>query len=183
MTTRLRLIFPTVMGALSSLLVIWAIYNDRVIASMGMAWDTGAPLWPYQTPQILLYFLNYPAHYVAQPMANHLGLVSPQHYLLVFPATLLWWWFVGLRIDGGLVAPVSKSKPVFFLALLALAAVLLWGAMIALCDAYRWWFQYGGDSLNISILILLEKLAPAFWGITLGLFVAIAAKRIATLRH
>src|SRR5882724_9887372 len=124
MTSKLRIVLPTFMGALSWLLVIWAIYNDRVIASMGMGWDMGAPLWPYQTPQILLYVLNYPAHYVAQPMANHLGLVSPHHYLLVFPATLLWWWFVGLRLDCGLVTPFSKGQLVVFLILLTLAAVL-----------------------------------------------------------
>jgi hypothetical protein len=180
MTTRLRVAFPTVIGAISLALVIWAIYNDHVIASMGMGWDMGAPLWPYQTPQILLYVLNYPAHYIAQPMANHLGLVSPQHYALVFPTTLLWWWFVGSRVDCGLVVPVSKGRPIILLILLTLAAVLLWGATIVLYDGFRWWFQYGGESLNISILILLEKLAPAIWGLALGLFVAIAAKRIAT---
>ena len=32
---------------------------------MGMGWDDGAPVWPYQTPNILLFTLNTPAYFVA----------------------------------------------------------------------------------------------------------------------
>jgi hypothetical protein len=44
-----RIILPSVMGIVSLPLVLWEIHNERVIGSMGMAWDTGAPIWPHQT--------------------------------------------------------------------------------------------------------------------------------------
>jgi hypothetical protein len=179
MNTRLRIILPSVMGAISSPLVIWAIYNQRVIASMGMGWDTGAPIWPYQTPQFLLYFLNYPAHYIAQPMANHLGLVSPEDYFLLFPTTLIWWWLLGRQLDHGLVGEKSRGNWLFFAILVALAVLFLWAAVIAAVDALRWWFQYGESVWTSSTLLMMLQLAPVVWGCALGLGIAIAAKRVA----
>jgi len=76
------------MGIVSLPLVLWDIHNERVIVSMGMAWDVGAPIWPYQTSDILLRLLNGPAYYVTMPIANTLRLVPPSLYVLVFPAIL-----------------------------------------------------------------------------------------------
>ena len=39
----------------------WDLYNEGIIAQTGMGWDTGAPIWPYQTPAILLFAINTPA--------------------------------------------------------------------------------------------------------------------------
>jgi hypothetical protein len=103
MRRKLRILLPGAMGAISFLLVLWDVRSQVVIASKGMGWDMGAPLWPYQTPSLLFYFLNYPAICIAQPMSNHLDLATPKHYLLIFPATLLSWWFFGLEVDHGLV--------------------------------------------------------------------------------
>jgi hypothetical protein len=73
MGVRLRIILPSVMGIVSLPLVLWDIHNGRVIESMGMAWDTGAPIWPYQTSDILLRLLDGPAYYVTMPFANALS--------------------------------------------------------------------------------------------------------------
>jgi hypothetical protein len=59
MGTRLRIILPLVMGIVSLPLVLWDIHNQRVIESMGMAWDMGAPLWPYQSSDILSRLPNF----------------------------------------------------------------------------------------------------------------------------
>ncbi len=179
MRTRLRIILPSVMAAIGLPLVIWAFYNEHIIASMGMGWDTGAPIWPYQTPQFRLYFLNYPAHYIAQPMANHLGLVSPEDYSLLFPTTLLWWWFLGLQLDLGLVRPKYQRHWLLFAILAALAGLFLWAAMIAGADAFRWWFQYGEGFWTSAAILMMLNLAPAVWGSALGLGITIAAKRVA----
>jgi hypothetical protein len=169
MGTRLRIILPSVMGTVSLPLVLWACYNENLIASKGMEWDTGAPIWPYQTPQFLLYFFNYPAHYIAQPMANHLGWPSPEDYFLLFPTTLIWWWFLGLQLDHGLVRPKYQRQWLLFAILLALAALFLWAAMVAGAEAFHWWFQYGAGFWNPSALLFILKSAPAVWGIALGL--------------
>ncbi len=70
------------MGIVSLPLVLWDIRNDHVIESMGMAWDTGAPIWPYQASDILLRLLNGPAYSVAMPIANLLRLGAPMHLSL-----------------------------------------------------------------------------------------------------
>jgi hypothetical protein len=67
-------------------LVLWDIHNERAIESMGMAWDTGAPIWPYQTSDILLRLLNFPAYFISMPVTNALRLLATGQYLLVFPA-------------------------------------------------------------------------------------------------
>jgi hypothetical protein len=101
MSARCRVVLPVVMGAISLPLMIWDIHNVRVIESMGMAWDTGAPVWPYQTPDILLRFLNGPAYFVASPTANAFRLFGLKYYVTVIPSVLIWWWLVGLRLNRG----------------------------------------------------------------------------------
>ena len=58
MGTRLRTILPSVMGVVSLPLVLWDIHNERVIVAMGMAWDTGAPVWPVGVKWILVLLLD-----------------------------------------------------------------------------------------------------------------------------
>lgn len=69
-----------------------------------MAWDTGPPIWPYQTSWILLELINAPAYVLGLPLYVFFGARSIQEkWPLTFPATLLWWWFIGWRIDFGLL--------------------------------------------------------------------------------
>jgi hypothetical protein len=84
---------------ISAPLMTWAISNEQIIKSMGMTWDTGAPVWPYETPQILLFALHFPAYIVAQPVAKSLGLIAPDHYRVIVPTGMLWWWFLGSQVD------------------------------------------------------------------------------------
>ena len=65
------------MGIASLPLVLWDIHNERVIASVGMGWDMGAPIWPYQAADILMRLLNCPAYSIVMPIANWLRLAAP----------------------------------------------------------------------------------------------------------
>src|ERR1017187_908976 len=135
MSMRLRIVLPSVMGIISLPLVFWDIHNARVIESMGMAWDTGAPIWPYQASDILLRLLNGPAYFVAMPVANSLRLAAPSHHILVFPAILFWWGLLGLRLDHGIVKTRSRWRGPVFGVLVALTAVLLWSATVVCRNA------------------------------------------------
>jgi hypothetical protein len=167
------------MGGISLPLAIWDIYNERVIESMGMAWDTGVPVWPYQTPDILLRFLNGPAYFIAQPLANVLRLGGPSHFVAVFPAILIWWWFFGTRLDYAW--PVAKSRwrwPVFAL-LTVSAALLLRAATVVSYDTFHWWFKYGGFFKTVQGSFLIVKfLSPAAWCGVLAFLLAVYAKRV-----
>jgi hypothetical protein len=169
------------MGITSLPLVLWDIHNERAIVSTGMAWDTGAPVWPYQTSDILLRLLNGPAYFVTMPFANALRLVAPNHYLLVFPAILLWWWFVGRRLDHGLVITKSRWRWPAFSVLVALAVLLLWAATSISAESFRWWFRYAEVFSNPSALLMMMRfLTPTAWCVAIALLAVTAARRVLT---
>jgi hypothetical protein len=181
MSTRFRIILPSVMGIASLPLMLWDIHNERVILSMGMGWDTGAPIWPYQTSDILLRLLNGPAYFVTMPFSNAFRLAAPNHYLLVFPAILLWWWFLGMRIDHGLVITKSRWQWPVFSALVVLAVLLLFAATSISVGSFRWWFRYAEIFSSLSALLMMTRfLTPAVWCVVIAFLAVTAAKRVST---
>ena len=165
------------MGIASLPMMLWDIHNERVIVSMGMAWDTGAPTWPYQASDICLRLLNGPAYFLTMPIANILRLAAPSHHFVVFPAILLWWWFLGLRFDKGLVTTKSRWRWPVFSVLVVLGVVLLWGAMSISADSFRWWFKYaeGFGGLN-ALLMMTRFLTPAAWCVFIAVLAATAGE-------
>ena len=170
MSTRLRIVLPSVMGIVSLPLVLWDIHNARVIESMGMAWDMGAPICSYQASDILLRLLNGPAYSIAMPIANLLRLAAPTHLVLVVPAILIWWWFLGLTLDRGLA-----RWPLFGM-LVVLVALLLWSA-VAVPSVFRFGLDYRAFDLSTALLIL-RFLTPAVWFIALTSLLLVRAKRV-----
>ena len=169
------------MGIGSLPLVLWDIHNERVIVAMGMAWDTGAPIWPYQTSDILLRLLHGPAYLVAMPLANALRLGAPSQYLLLSPAILLWWWFLGLGFDHGLGKTKSRWRWPVFSVLVALAMLLLWAALSVAGDSFHWWFRYAGYFPRLNAILMMTRfLTPAAWCIFIALLAVLGAKRAAT---
>jgi hypothetical protein len=183
MGTRFRIILPSVMGIVSLPLVLWDIHNERVIESMGMAWDTGAPIWPYQTSDILLRLLNFPAYFIAMPIVNALRLFATGQYLVVFPTILLWWWLLGLQLDRGLVIAKSRWRWPLFSFLVVCAILLLWAATSVSAESFHWWFRYAGLSGGLNALLMMTRfLTPAAWSIVIALLGVTASKRVATAR-
>jgi hypothetical protein len=158
------------MGIVSLPLVPWDIHNARVIESMGMAWDMGAPIWPYQASDILLRLLSGPAYSIAMPIANLLRVAAPTHLVLVVPAILIWWWFFGLTLDRGLT-----QWPLFGM-LVVLVALLLWSA-VAVPSVFRLRIDYRAFDLSMS-LVILRLLTPAVWLITLTCLLLARAKPV-----
>jgi hypothetical protein len=165
------------MGILSLPLMLWDIHNGAVIASMGMAWDTGPPIWPYQASDILLRFLNGPAYSIAMPIANFLKLAAPRHHLLVFLAILIWWWFLGFTLDRGSAWKKAHWRWPLMGMLAVLIALFLWTAVAA--DALRLWSQAGAFRPP-STLLILRFLCPATWFITLASLLVGATRRVLT---
>ncbi len=176
MGTRLRIALPLVMGFISPPLVLWEIHNENVIASVGMGWDTGAPIWPYQTSDILLRLLNGPAYCVAIPMANMMRLFGPRSFLVVCPAILLWWWFLGSLFDQGLAMaqPRWRWSALSVLSMLAVL-LLLWGVAH---QSFSFWFKYAEQFGRIPALLMVTRLVtPAAWCGLMVLLIVTAAKR------
>lgn len=181
----LKLVLPVVMGLVCGMLMVWDLHNQRIITSMGMAWDTGAPLWPYQTPDTLLFALNTPASLVSAA-SNYFfkfGVINPmQHYATLFPAILAWWWLIGAYLDRhreGNDSGKRRIRPVF-LCLLAVALISV-GAEESHW-AFRWWWTYSRTLASSSDLILMRLLAPSIWCFVLGIASLIAWRRAYILR-
>ena len=183
MGKKLRFILPIVFGTLSAVLMVWDIFNLRVISSMGMAWDTGAPLWPYQTPDILFFALNTPAFILAALPSNLLGLIGSIRYVVLFPCVLLWWWFVGTVFDRRLLKPsVRKGWSRLVLSSLLAAIFVILGAYGS-WDTFRWWQNYGDSFLSWRLLIVLRLLAPSIWCFVLSFVCALYAVRLAKIKR
>ena len=178
MNPRLQIVLPSVFGVVGIPLMIWDVHNSHVIESMGMAWDMGAPVWPYQTPDILLRFLNGPAYFVAVPISNFFGLFDSKSYFLVFPAILIWWWFLGRRFDKGLGRNTPCRRWLLFSMLIGLGAVFLSTATVSAVGAFRWWLRYGEGLGAVQILLLMRFFSPAIWCIALSFILVVAARRV-----
>jgi hypothetical protein len=170
-----RFALPIVMGAISAVLMAWDIHNQRIIMSMGMAWDTGAPLWPYQTPDTFLFAINAPAYLIANPISRLLALLVPRHYYVLFPAILLWWWLVGSYLDKRCAGTKEQKAPIKALFLYLLAASLIFLGLDGFIHATRWWWSYSRNVLSVTDLILLRILAPSIWCFALSVVVLAAA--------
>ena len=180
----LRIALPIAMGLLSAMLMVWDIHNLKIIRSMGMAWDTGAPLWPYQTPDTVLFALNFPAFLVSAVGTYYFdfGIISPMNHAAFFSVIIAWWWLVGLYLDKHSVnMPVHKAQiQAFILYCLAIGLVLL--AATQSRSAVRWWWTYSRTLLSVTDLILLRLLTPCLWCFALGLVCFRAARRRMGLR-
>jgi hypothetical protein len=172
-----KLLLPIAMGAVSAILMIWDIHNQHVIISMGMAWDTGTPLWPYQTPDTLLSALNFPAYLIATPVSHLLGLLVPRHYLALYPAILFWWWLVGRFFDRRLANASARKSRRWALVLCVLAIVLTYLGLSGCVDAFRWWRTYSREVLGWSDLITLRLIAPSMWCFALSFAALMSAKK------
>jgi hypothetical protein len=178
--TRVRLWLPLLQGCVAIALMAWDIHNQHVIESVGMGWDTGAPIWPYQTSEILLVAVNAPAYVLCSPFFSlfHLETAS-MRYPLLFPMILAWWFWIGRRIDLGLLPRKARGHARLFALLVLLIAVtlLLTGARISL-DGAKWWFGYGRGPLTVQAILLLRIVGPALWCFLLGCYAALRAFRL-----
>jgi hypothetical protein len=145
MERRWRLRLPTVFGLISLQLLLWDAYYQEWIFAQGMAFDTGVPLWPFETPRMVVQALNFPAALVAYRLARAAGF---EHYWMqhtvLLGLLLVWWWWLGTRLDFGLVRPgriVIPRTLTLLVSILALVSAAM--GIYGLSDAISWWNLYG----------------------------------------
>ncbi len=149
---RFRLMLPIVLGFLSLTLFAWQHENNRVIESMGMGWDTGPPMWPYRAVPSFSYALNAPVYIACWPLIK---LINPQAnwvpFAIWFPAITVLWWWVGTRIDFGLLGRRSYLHPKPVGALLLAGALILLALSVKLgVDEYCWYKLYWSGHPPVS---------------------------------
>jgi hypothetical protein len=177
---RFRLVLPVFFGGLTVALMAWDLHNQRVIESMGMSWDAGAPIWPYQASSLFLFAVNAPAYLLAAPFffLDHLRTL-PMRYPLMLPLILFWWWWIGTRIDFGILGRRRYRHPkLTAVVLVALAVALLYGATRGILDGLRWWKEYGGGFPAVYAILLIRTSGQVPWCLALAAGALMAAVRL-----
>jgi hypothetical protein len=153
---RYRAALPIVFGGLAAVLIAWDIHNTHVIESMGMAWDTGAPIWPYRGSFLILFTVNFPAFVFAAPLFLLDQLQTYPRRIMILPLIALWWWWIGTRIDFGILGRRRYRHPKATAGILvALAAGLLSWAIYTGVTEFQFWKEYGLE-LRANYLVLLS---------------------------
>lgn len=151
----------------------WEVHTDRQC----IGYDAGRPFWPCETPNFILGTLNAPAIALAQPMANAWRDARPYFvYLVKLPLIVLWWWFLGTRLDFGLLGAGAYRRRRAWMGTLTVTVV----ALLALLGDWIWKeillhrsYPYLGATR------VLEELPVCLWLITLISTLSIVMFKIA----
>src|SRR5580704_5354144 len=177
---RFRLILPIVFGFLAAVLMMWDYENNRMVEMMGMGWDMGPPVWPYQAIYLLLFAINAPAFILSMPILKlpDLQTLSLQ-YGVWFPSILGRWWWIGTRIDFGVLGRRHYRHAKLFAGLLAIASFgLTYVAVQSILSEPHWWMEYGRNSSPFRVPTFLRTVGPVLWCLVLAGGCLIAAKRL-----
>lgn len=176
MAMQRRWLFPLCFGIVDTALMLWDIHNQLVIISVGMGWDTGAPPWPYQTPDTLLFAMNMPAYLIAVPIERALRLFVPWHYFVLFPAFLVWWSLAGYALDIGICKGWQLNRIWQLVAACCAVAFTIIG-LYTLRSAISWWMQYSREVFATQNLIMLRLCVPGVWCLVFAAVAAAVAKK------
>lgn len=180
MRRRFRVVLPVLFGLIAVSLMVWDLRNQRVIESVGMGWDTGAPVWPYQASFLLLFVIAAPVFGLAEPLFFLLHLETQEvRYPVLLPAILLWWWWLGTRIDFGILGRRRYRHPELLAGSLAgVAAALCYLGTHGVIDAVNWWQAYGRHQPPMNLLLLARIAGPYLWCLALAGGCLLAAVRL-----
>ena len=166
-----RVLLPVIFCSISAGLMFWEWRHH----AEWMGYDNGRPFWPCEISNALVGWLNLPAIILALPLHVFADYWNyPQHYFFLLPCIAILWWFVGTRLDFGLLGKGSRRQKKVFATGIALCTA---GALLLLLDnlhsTYLWWQKWGRqegihwnwNDLNWSPLLgdALGSLALAAW--------------------
>lgn len=144
-------------------MLAWQQHNERVIAAMGMAWDTGAPVWPYEAPWIVFAIVNAPAA-LAGVAVSHLASIQAFEGRLPIhlTAAILLWFSVGTLIDRGVYRRRLRAKSWVFAVVVGAGLACLCLGLVSVYSGISWWSSYGASSTS-DILLFIRLVAIVPW--------------------
>ena len=163
-------------GLVSVILMGW----DWQESFQRMFFDTGAPLWPYQTPTCLLLLFDAPALVLSRLLTcfSELGRI-PMIYFGELPFVVVWWWFVGTRLDFGLIGG-RLSRPKLLATILGLVgAALVVFSWLEVKDYISYWNYMKSHRWEPGWPIrFIRDSGPILWSFVLIATFLVAIKRL-----
>jgi len=154
-------------------LVAWDVH----LAPLRMGYDTGAPFWPFEIPSVLLILCDAPASILARPFV---GLFDARSALsrdsLILIATPPVWYWIGDRIDRGLLRPPYRFRRLLAVSLLLIAILVLCMEAQNVHEELHWRHVYGNGAYEL--VKILRELPDDLWAGLLICVSSIAAIRL-----
>jgi len=174
-----RVSLPIVFGLIALALIASAIYEGRHC----MGYDGGGrPFWPCDAPRYFLAVINLPPIALIQIPLNHSATVPLYlDYVVEFPLILLLWWFIGTRIDFGLLG-IGKYEnrrswtAIMITATTILVGLIVWSIWSDIAFHLRYPIQAGSRYSNL--LVELRSVPVVLWFSALAYAFVSAAFRI-----
>lgn len=166
------------MGFLSIVLMAWDYENNRMVALMGMGWDMGPPLWPYQWVSLLLFVFNVPAFLLADPILailrlNNLGL----QYAVWFPLIVGLWWWIGKCVDFGFLrAAHIRYRRIVTILLCAATFGLVAVSLLEIVGLIQWYV--GPGNWGYGPIATARTMGPVAWYLIFAALSTRAAVRL-----
>jgi hypothetical protein len=164
---RFRVWLPIVFGSLAIALIAWDRYNQTVL---GSHMEGGFPIWPYRVPSILLYAINFPVTVLAKPflLLPNMQTFDAQYFVWL-PLIFIWWWWIGTRIDFGVLGRRNYRHVKLTSGLLIAVVIVLLGVVsIAIVDIFHSWREYHNTISLIGSGVLIRSAGPVVWCIVLA---------------
>ena len=177
---RFRVVLPIVCGFIAVVLMAWDYENQRTVQSMGMGWDMGPPFWPYQAIYDLLFAINAPAFVISIPILSLINFRNDfLRYGVLFLAIVCWWWWIGTRIDFGVLGGRRYRYAKWFAGVLAAVSVgLVYVAVHETLNEFHWWMEYGRGPSPYRLPTLFRTVGPVLWCLVLASGCLIGAKHL-----
>jgi hypothetical protein len=170
---------PIVFSLASVCLMAWGIYAQ----ARCWTYDSGRPFWKCEAPDFFIELLSAPPVLLSRPLTNAIdNFPSYFPYLVELPLIFLWWWFLGTRLDFGLLGVGSYKyrrswiSPYSTLIVL-LVALLSW----SLGEDIQFFEKYSYLSVNpyLGAIADLRWLPLRLWLLILIVGLGLAALRLA----
>ena len=142
-----RALLPLTFGLLSAALILW---NWR--AQPGCwGYDTGRPFWTCEAPESLLLWINLPATAAYRLTLGWLRVSTLAGDLAKLPFVLSWWWFVGTRVDFGVLGTGRyKRRRVWIWSLASGCCVLAGLGVKVIWDVVRFRREYPSTGGSVT---------------------------------
>lgn len=184
---RYRVKLPLIFGAIALLLIAWDLYNESVVMKMWRAGVSDIPLWPYHATQYFIISIFAPAYVGLEALPWKLNLQdSVARYAVALPCMLALMWWVGLRLDHGILPTKQWRFRWLFVTLfrcIGVALVFFW--FVQIHDQIRWWLRPAAWNCGLDRIIVTATRDTMFtaWMLGLAVWAFVAGKRLIRLRE